>query len=85
MKPPLIIELTPHHMDLRGNTLTWNRIDWSNTDAAIARALNVDHKSVSYQRWKRGAPRHKKGGAHPRGWKQLYRSPVPLPVVSRPL
>lgn len=85
MKKPLIIELTPHRMDLRGNCLVWNSVDWSNPDAAIACALNVDHKSVSAQRQKRGAPRFKRGGWHPRGWKQKYKNEAPLPVISRPL
>lgn len=85
MKKPLIVELPENPRDGRKNTAIWNRIDFSNTDAAIARALRVDARSVAAQRKKRGVPSPGRGGPRYPGKFQVYRSVVPLPQITRPL
>lgn len=84
MKKPLIIPLPTHPMNLWRNDDIWNTVDWRNSDSAIARAVGMNPKSVSYQRRKRGLPKRKRGGWHPRGWRQKYKSEAPMPVVTRP-
>ncbi len=80
-----VVLTTPEFPETKGrqNWSIWNRVNWDNSDMAIARRLRCNRRAVKYQREKRGLPPSDapRGGSKTRGLLPYVEGPNPLPAV----